>query len=147
MEQVFFEVKSGEIIISDPCYTEATYKQGRLANIRKGRWIAGELTEGGKSFLEIRHKDIVVNTPKLKWEEIDGDLVSDSGLIGIFDIFEFKPCSEQWFRNCCELTKDCKVGILPKGCVANTVLHEGPFEFYLARHLEKRDVVAIKVSL
>ena len=146
MEQVF-EVKSGEVLISDPCYRDPTFTQARLTNIRKGRWVCGELTEGEKTFLEIRHRDIVLDTPKLKWEEIDGDLASESGLIGIFDIFEFKPRDESWFRKCCDLTKNCKVGILPKGCVTNTMLHEGPFEFYLARHPEKRDVVAIKVSL
>ena len=145
MEQVF-EIKSGEVVISDPCYRNPTFMQARLSNIRKGRWACGEVSVDGRTYLEIRHRDIVLKTPKLKWEEIDGDLASESGLLGIFDIFEFKPQDDGWLRRCCDLTKDCGIGLLARGCVVNTVAHEG-FEFYLARGPGSRDVVAIKVSL
>lgn len=146
MTDEVFELKSGEVVISDPCYKEATFNQARLSNIRKGTWIAGELQMDGRAWLEIRHRDIIMKTPRLKWEEIDGDLASDSGLLGIFDIFEFKPGNAAWLRKCCESTKECKIGLLPKGCVINTVAHEG-YEFHLARDPRSRDVYALRIAL
>ena len=139
-----FEIKSGELIISDPCYRDPSFSQARLNNIRKGKWLCEELKTDNRCFLHIIHRDIAGGA-KLHWEEVDGDLMSESGMLGIFDIFEFKPRDDSWFRRCCELTESGTPGVLPKGCVTLTALKA--FEFYLARHPAAKDVVAVKVSL
>lgn len=139
-----FELKSGELLISDPCYKYPSVYQARLNNIRKGTWLCGELNSDDRCFLHITHKDIAGGI-KLRWEEVDGDLMSESGILGIFDVLEFKPGNDSWFRRCCELTESGALGVLPRGCVALTALKV--FEFYLARHPVAKDVVAVKVSL
>lgn len=35
-----FEVKSGEVVVSDPCYKMPTRCRGVLKKVRKGRWYA-----------------------------------------------------------------------------------------------------------
>lgn len=33
-----FDVHSGELIVSDPCYSLGTWCQGKLENVRNGEW-------------------------------------------------------------------------------------------------------------
>jgi hypothetical protein len=149
MKELIFSIRSGTVVISDPAYRrdgKMVFFQISRSGLRKGQWVAAAITEDSRTYLQARHCDIVRRPLRLKWEELDGDLKSDSGLLGIFDVYEFKAESSAWLRKCCELTGESSVGILPKGCVHNVVRFDG-YASYLAKDPGPGDVVALKVAL
>lgn len=77
-----FEVKSGKIVISDPCYTRDTWCQKVLDNVKNGIWNV-ETTESYDGRIASIHTRL--NHSSIKSYEYVNDLGVDSGQLGIFD--------------------------------------------------------------
>jgi hypothetical protein len=96
-----FEVKSGAIVCSDPCYSIPTWCQGIVENVKNGTWVANVIVtdEGdwGKriALLSISHKDIEEPDANIDIMNFVGGV--DSGQFGFFD--------KDFYRND-ELAKD-----------------------------------------
>ena len=97
-EKCSFEVVSGELMISDPCYSEGTWCQGTV-KARNGKWSPNvsvvdvdgwghrvvELTACHEDFLQ-EESDRYLNDGKpAKWEVLRIEVGVDSGQAGIFD--------------------------------------------------------------
>lgn len=125
-----FEIKSGKIRVSDPCYSPDTWCATTI-NVKKGTWSAHQLVtdEGdwGKRVagLAICHESFSLNKAfeidswSLKdeglswmwqWQLVDADIGVDSGQCGFFDYEEFirlnsghdPLLNEMCFKNSCD---------------------------------------------
>lgn len=100
-----FEVVSGKMILSDPCYELGTWCQGVVENVKNGTWvgIVEQSDEGNwgtrNSILISLNKEEFIKNPKLenelldltsKVELLDFDGGVDSGQFGHFDFQHYR---------------------------------------------------------
>lgn len=84
-----FEIESGKIIVSDPCYEDkgGNHWQALLENVLKGKWHA-LIEEDGGSFrvaqLIAIHSDYELDD--MNWQEYPNRIGVDSGQAGIYDL-------------------------------------------------------------
>lgn len=84
-----FQVKSGKLRVTDPCYGRGTWCAGVLENVKNGTWRADiYVTEhtGGwgarNAVLRVWHVDFLDRTP---WQRATFEVGVDSGQAGFFD--------------------------------------------------------------
>lgn len=152
-----FEVTSGKLAVSDPCYSMDTWCKGILENVKNGTWKAsvlrGEYREWGvrNHVLTIVHKDYHEVEPHAD-HTLNADIGVDSGQAGFFDLPVFenknnapadtklpdwignKPNSEgRWYSMCCNATYDEDnnehpgAGIIPGGVVTSSGVGDGSY--------------------
>jgi hypothetical protein len=151
-----FVIKSGKIVLSDPCYDLGTWCQGVIDKVKNGVWIAEieDTTDfGGRiSRLLAYH----INFPTTS-DDIadDGELLPfeggvDSGQFGYFDFDEYRSDEsvqgvprlaeqdqpiiredEPFYSICCDrtLTKDMW-GVIPFGVISSSGVGDGLYPTY-----------------
>jgi len=157
MENVF-EVTSGSMVCSDPCYTldPPVWCMGIADNVKNGTWNAEiermDLGDWGNriSMLKVWHKDYAET--KL---EIENELSFvggvDSGQFGFFDKdfyrndekakdlpkygfgsgYDDKNVGEQWYLACVDKTlNNDQWGVLPNGVVSSSGLGDGSYSVF-----------------
>ena len=103
-----FEVKSGSIVCSDPCYVIPTWCQGIVDNVKNGTWLADvdqkDMDDWGVrvASLFIVNKQALEKDPNISFEVVGQEPMNfaggvDSGQFGFFD--------KDFYRND-ELAKD-----------------------------------------
>ena len=159
-----FEIESGKVRISDPCYDKDTWCAGTIDNVKKGTWFAEtKEIDGRVGFLiaysaEFRFTwDYYYDTRTLT----DIEVGVDSGQAGIFDEKYFKDdkvfagrtkedrkykeiiCGDEiWYSWVCDLTlAEPSAGVLPFGCVSSSGWGDGCYTCSVIK--EKDKVVAI----
>jgi len=98
-----FDVTSGKMVCSDPCYELGTWCQGVVDNVKNGKWDAGIATSDEGSWGErishlwVYHIDAVAKNPKIlrEIEQFNGyqlafDFGVDSGQFGFFDFANYR---------------------------------------------------------
>jgi hypothetical protein len=141
-----FEVKSGELMISDPCYELGTWCQGILDNVKNGKWIGYvKPIKAMVGTLIATHED-VEDIIDLTFETAGFEAGVDSGQLGIFDVPEFHPDNEDWYDLCCTKTDSLmRAGIVSEGGVVSCSGH-GDGGYTVQYSLDKESqVVAVKV--
>lgn len=147
-----FQVVSGELIVSDPCYEPGTWCMGRLKNMRPGRWnAAASIADMGVwgervSHLSVWHED-APESDALTVLEADFTVGVDSGQAGFFDAAHYRdpsviePVPAQtwsdgesvWYDRCCELTlSPSQAGVLPFGAVSSSGFGDGGYACFCA---------------
>lgn len=115
-----FEILSGKVRVSDPCYDLETWCASTIEHVKKGEWLAFAGMEDGRiSVLEARH--ISCGTEDFK-KLVGKEAGVDSGQAGIFDLQHFKDDSvvpkdlklepygnegkpgDRWYDLCCSKT-------------------------------------------
>ena len=110
-----FEVHSGKMMVSDPCYSPDTWCQGVLENVENGKWtsliVKTDDTLGwGERVAElivfhdsIEPFDDIMEDYFCAWEETDIDVGVDSGMAGFYDLPKFKGAEEDrdWYDDIC----------------------------------------------
>lgn len=143
-----FEVESGKLIVSDPCYQPGTWCMGELRNVRNGIWLAEALIAdcdfwGERvSKLTVRHAEYP-NRKNLSRRKADFKVAVDSAQAGFFDAAHYSDSSvlthtpseswsngeNAWYDYCCELTLSERMGgVLPYGAVSRTGYGDGCYE-------------------
>ena len=152
-----FEVVSGAIVCSDPCYEIPTWCQGIVDNVKNGTWIA-EIVRSDEgdwgeriALLSIKHKDIAQPENNVDIMDFVGGV--DSGQFGFFDKdfyrndekakdlpkYSFsgdfdKEVGDQWYRACCALTLgEENWGVMPNGVVSSSGYGDGSYSVYGAK--------------
>jgi hypothetical protein len=160
MKREKFEVVSGKMILSDPCYTLGTWCQGVVENVKNGEWIGiAETTNQGSwgdriSMLLSMNVDAMEKNPNLEQELItsgeplpfDGGV--DSGQFGHFDFDNYRKdelainlvkafeddysteVGDEWYRACCEITIHRNFGVMPFGIVSSSGFGDGAYTTY-----------------
>ena len=166
-----FEVKSGKVRISDPCYELDTWCAGTINKVRKGVWQAEVIKSDEGSWgnrcavLLAYHKDFTVDHDDGRFINQDIDVGVDSGQAGIFDLKHFKDdgivanvervggepicADEPWYSICCDRTlSEEGAGIIPFGCVSSSGYGDGSYicSTITDTYNPKCEVVAIKID-
>jgi hypothetical protein len=166
-----FEVKSGVMVCTDPCYTidPPIWCMGIIENVKNGTWVASiETSDEGQwgeriATLEVRHADFKDTNLKFV-DELPFTGGVDSGQFGFFDK-EFyrndesakdlpkygfgnefdKESGDIWYRACCDLTLGKEQwGVLPNGVVSSSGYGDGSYGVYGERNAEG-EYIAFKV--
>ncbi len=154
-----FEITSGSLVCSDPCYTTDVWCMGIVNNVKNGTWLADSNIETVGSWgernidLTIHHADYKID--ESAWKEISGSFGVDSGQFGFFDsdgyrkaasvkgvpLYDFggdfltddsDPDGDIWYRACCKITLDKPEswGALPNGVVSSSGFGDGSYVVY-----------------
>jgi hypothetical protein len=156
-----FEVISGVLVCSDPCYIHpdlgGVWCQGIVDNVKNGTWIAEviETDEGdwGKriALLGIKHKDVDEPDANVDIMNFAGGV--DSGQFGFFDKDFYRNDEltkdldkenfgenydtqegDTWYRACSKLTLgNDQWGVLPNGVVSSSGFGDGSYDVYGAK--------------
>jgi hypothetical protein len=164
-----FEVKSGVMVCSDPCYSLDTWCMGIVENVKNGTWLASiETSDEGDwgvriATLEVRHNDFKDTNLKFV-DELPFTGGVDSGQFGFFDKefyrndesakdlpkYDFssdfdKESGDIWYRACCDLTLAKEQwGVLPNGVVSSSGYGDGSYGVFGEKNAEG-EYVAFKV--
>lgn len=98
-----FEITSGKIVCSDPCYSIPTWCQGVIDNVKNGKWIAGVATSDEGSWGErisrlwiynheaaINDRLIIHEIENYNGSELPFSAGVDSGQFGFFDFNHYR---------------------------------------------------------
>ena len=152
------------VMVSDPCYTEPTWCQVKLKNVKPGYYnVFSKSHDAGdwgvrQSMLMAIHEDFVVGK-RLKWEEHPGEVGVDSGQAGIFNYDAYRKDDEvenipdgdgdssffgidfskhdgdKWYQKICSYTLGEKGwGAYDKGVVSRSGFGDGGYRLYVAKH-------------
>ena len=162
-----FEIKSGEVIISDPCYRKGALGTLEL-NVKKGIWIGEiyiskemerkEVRNGHISSIVVYHKNSGTTFRGFCWD-LYGHINVDSGQAGIFDnniypdddVGEYQDIEnykyedmKTFYAKACYLTNNNGYGIIDKrGIVATSGYGDGRYEVFTIEADNK--IIAIKI--
>lgn len=152
-----FDVISGELIVSDPCYKKGTWCAGTLFAVN-GQWTASiDVDDGIIQALIVEH---TTATAKGDWVKTDIEGGVDSGQMSVFDSDFFRNNKEAagmnvkdsheedgaglFYAACCATTED-QAGVLPHGAVSSTAYGDGSYDIYVKK--DKSDnCVAVKID-
>lgn len=147
-----FEVVSGKLAVSDPCYTTDVWCRGELNNVRNGTWRA-EIEESDHDYGRVA-KLFAVHTDHERWVDsqhtADFEVGVDSGQAGIFDAQHYRDdkvfagqvsdfsrqwknddnsSGEHWYGFCCDITLgEDQGGVIPYGVVSRSGWGDGGYE-------------------
>ena len=160
-----FQIESGMVFVSDPCYELDTECAKLVENVKNGKWIAEIETKKvwGERVSKLRCYHVSVkHGDRIEWETVSADIGVDSGQAGVFDYDHFKKDSdaeglireskkeiickdEPWYSMCCDRTlNESGAGVIPFGVVSSSGLGDGTYICEVAK--EDDVVVAIQVN-
>jgi hypothetical protein len=164
-----FEIVSGKVRITDPCYDTSTWCSTEVDKVKNGKWNAfvTKSDEGDWGMrcavLEVWHsdykKEVVIND-NMKY--IDADIGVDSGQAGIFDSKFYKneevankfytekgtgrpfDPDDLWYSLSCDQTLgEEQWGAIPYGAVSSSGYGDGSYRAYKTEI--GGEIVAIKI--
>ncbi len=162
-----FEIESGKVRISDPCYDKDTWCAGTIDNVKKGSWFAETKKIDGRTGFLIAYSADYRFTWDRYWDVrsiTNIEVGVDSGQAGIFDEKYFKDdkvfasrtqadrkykeiicADESWYSWNCDLTlSEPNAGVIPFGCVSESGYGDGCYTCSVIK--EKGKVVAIVID-
>jgi len=113
-----FEVESGVVMISDPCYEDGTWCQIKLDGVKPGTWSATR-AEGNRCLIAC-HGGLSFR-PEDFTDELEGEVGVDSGQAGVFEYDHYRDESlatdevlggkritgdHRWYDMVCNVTLD-----------------------------------------
>ncbi len=152
-----FDVTSGKLRISDPCYDVDTWCAGEV-EAANGRWTASvERTDEGVwgtriARLLVTHVDCPVPAG-YDWQLLSIEVGVDSGQAGVFDAAHYRDDSlaeqfpvsdplvpeEPWYSLCCNRTLgEESAGVIPFGAVASSGYGDGAYQALALRDSDGR---------
>lgn len=147
-----FRVRSGRLVVTDPCYSRDTWCQGVLDNVRDGVWEAyvaysDEKDWGVRVAVLTAYYD---TTPpeEPKWERQQFEVGVDSGQAGIFDFDKYPedPSDTPFYDECCDLTlSDASVGVLDFGVVSSSGFGDGGYRCETAQDADGH-IIAVRIT-
>jgi hypothetical protein len=168
-----FEVVSGKLRVTDPCYDKQEVYSAVVDNVRNGKWNADvriiNMRAWGKRCAELlvwhtgyTKDDVFGKDSEMKKIEIDEQIGVDSGQAGVFDAKFYKDdksvegvertgnhkpiCEDEPFYSmCCDRTlSEQGWGTLPYGAVSSSGTGDGGYTAYKTVN-SKGEVVGIKI--
>lgn len=104
-----FDVTSGELMVSDPCYERGAWCHGVVQNVVNGKWSAHMETLNNKQtngwgervseLVAVLNEEGRYYLPHLQWEKVGFEVGVDSGQAGIFcnEAYQ-KPLTEPYLQ-------------------------------------------------
>jgi len=145
-----FEVTSGALRVTDPCYDEVVWCSGTVDNVKNGTWEAFIMTSDFSSWgnrvikLLANHKDYE-GISKFEHEDVGFEVGVDSGQAGIFDLEEWRKMrhdfKDEWYGDICGVTNPA--GVIPWGVATRSGFGDGGY--FAEKYLKDGKVVGIEV--
>ena len=149
-----FEIKSGKMRVTDPCYDKDTWCAGVLENVKNGTWVAEIKTSNEGSWgnrvseLIVRHESHLGAEP---YERQSIDVGVDSGQAGFFDEAEYHKDGKgeygdpnTFYGKVCEITLGPDSGgVVPFGAVSSSGYGDGSYVCYTLT--KDGEIVAAKI--
>lgn len=144
-----FEVVSGRLIVTDPCYAENVWCCNALETVRNGTWNAAAVYDGASSYphvtcLIVEH-ECAESLPVIM-EDAPFSVGVDSGQAGFFDAAHYRgdraidpdrtptEHADLWYDHCCQITLSRQqAGVLPYGAVSCSGYGDGCYDCYYQR--------------
>lgn len=144
-----FEVTSGRLIVSDPCYAEDIWCCNTLEAVRNGTWNASVVYDGDPNYprvaaLIVEH-ECAEGVSKIM-EEAAFSVAVDSGQAVFFDASHYRDnqaidlnCTptehaELWYDHCCQISlAEQQAGVLPYGAVSSSGYGDGCYDCLIQR--------------
>jgi len=162
-----FQVTSGALRVTDPCYEMDVWCAETIENVCNGTWFAnvGYDQRGNVAYLAIRHESAAVidNTSASGWQSADQEDVSigvDSGQAGFFDLAPYKAQADTkgdasqdaahtaFYNRVCEITNAKKpFGVIEFGAVSRSGYGDGDYRLFMRRDAEGSLIVAMIVFI
>ncbi|PSL41041.1 uncharacterized protein DUF4241 [Planomicrobium soli] len=159
-----FTVKSGKLIVTDPCYSaEDTGIQVHLSNVKNGRWTA-TVSYTDDEVVEKLTAYFAEKKPSGKWHSCDKLIAVDSAQAGIFDAALFGKDEAipyevenvygigmdeeglKYYVACSDaVASDDQGGVIPGGAVAMSGYGDGMYEVYLKYNIHK-EIVGVMIG-
>ncbi len=165
-----FEVESGRLNVSDPCYDLGTWCAGVVDNCKLGTWRAEVVKSCEGSWgvrcaaLLVHHKDYSRHTlGKYASVTAEFEVGVDSGQAGVFDLKWYKAdqvvkeslftpgldriCEDEpWYSLCCDRTMgEMGAGTIPHGAVSSSGFGDGCYEAEIFKN-EDGECIAIQIT-
>jgi hypothetical protein len=154
-----FEITSGKLVCSDPCYSIPTWCQGIVENVKNGIWGAEiNLSDEGDWGTRVASlficnedsfdKDNSIVKKIFEDEPLNFSAGVDSGQFGFFDFEHYRnndsakdlkkydfgggeKAGDEWYGACCHLTLGQeKWGVLPNGVVSSSGFGDGAYDVF-----------------
>ena len=169
-----FEVTSGKIIISDPCYklpkNSDKNKINEIIDVPNGTWSAYvfKYRNGNNvSELMILHESITLKDINDVWLDHLTKICVDSGQAGFFDLKYYKDDDnvqnhelapfigieskgDKWYSMCCDKTYNEKIpgkcgDVIPNGCLSSSGYGDGQYDVSVGYKEGTDDVLYLKI--
>jgi hypothetical protein len=152
-----FEITSGSIIISDPCYQRGIWCSAGINNAKKGTWTAkaktGEVPGWGNRCWELiaTHKKFQDISSDSITEEVEAEIGVDSGQCGIFDSQDFPEEKgsykdpDSWYKRVCKKTDAIEGGVIKGGYVTRSGFGDGGYSCFISKDSNHNQVIAVKI--
>ena len=158
-----FEVTSGKLRVTDPCYDRDTRCAGTIENALKGWWNASVVkTDGSDGWgrrcatLIVQHKSYYFLPESYKWVKTGIDVGVDSGQAGVFEdslyphgeTGEYGDTTTFYGRACNQsIDKDgCgTAGVIAEGAVSSSGYGDGSYDCYTITE-QDGTVIAVKIE-
>lgn len=164
-----FEIVSGTILVSDPCYEKDGFLQLKLENVRKGFWtMSTDRTDEGSWGKRVAELICLANNSNGDCWECAGAIGVDSGQAGIFDekhyrddaavvgqtlLHEDSPIiwvnkdGDDWYNLCCDKTLHKEYeggGVIPFGAVSSSGFGDGQYDVFVRKNA-KGEITGVKI--
>ena len=145
-----FEIVSGKVFITDPCYAVDTWCQALIPNVKNGVWDAfiEYGAEDRVAILRVNHSS--VSNTNFKWLPVEGEIGVDSGQAGVFDAKYYKIddsvkgverihdeilCEDEPFYSmCCDRSLSAiQGGTIPYGAISSSGYGDGGYEAFISK--------------
>ncbi len=162
-----FEVVSGKLMVSDPCYKRGTRLHGTIDNVKNGKWRATIVSEPGSRYIAsllVEHTSIAGEVYSMWSTQTDFNVGVDSGQAGFFDDAHYKNDSDvseyqwvnadrkiceddPWYSMCCDATcyHENNARVIPFGAVSMSGYGDGLYHCHYYKN-EQGEVVAAEIT-
>lgn len=148
--KITFEINSGEMVISDPCYDESIDTTAPLP-VTNGTWRAHVDKKCGRvAKVSVSCQDHYCGSSS---RELIGSFAVDSGQLGFFDKETYRnndmfsvdhilqeriiDCDGNFYANCCDITLSTdQAGALDHGFVSSTGWGDGEYKVWGRKNKE-----------
>lgn len=147
-----FDVVSGKLRITDPCYDKKDNSYSSVIDVRNGKWDAFIVMHDDRPFKLIAMHEHVVTIRDYQWEFLDNNISVDSGQAGIFDESHYQDhsiiledpdedfCNDRWYSACCcasimgKNNGESSAGVIPFGAVSSSGYGDGEYSCYIHKN-------------
>lgn len=140
-----FNVSSGVLVATDPCYESSMDDTNAIKNVKNGKWMCFVVTEKVSGWGErvkrlcVNHEEFNDDADNQPWEMCEFVVIVDSGQAGFFDGGMVHHTHEELYDYICKNSRNGMVG--ENYAVSSSGFGDGGYECSVTRN-ENGEVVA-----
>jgi len=140
-----FEITSGEVYVTDPCYEIGTWCQGLVKDVLNGTWESyveygtSGWEKGRVKALTVKH--ITEGNKHNVSDKADFEVGVDSGTAGFFDAAKYPGKEDDFYDRVCNLTfTDAHGGCIEFGTISSSGFGDGGYDCWVGKNSDGKVV-------